>query len=131
MAMVTCPGCLERNERIAALERPVAELEARLSLKPPVAGGAKDLGRSELKELEFAPERPAAELPDAQVPAAEPLGQLVGVTGSQRLQEHERPPVALCRRRQIAVFRLDCTPAKHILEEFAEKNPRPGGDCLL
>jgi len=30
MAMVTCPGCLERDERIAALERRVAELEARL-----------------------------------------------------------------------------------------------------
>jgi hypothetical protein len=43
-----------------------------------------------LKELELAPERPAAELPEAKVPAAEPLGQLVGVTGAQRLQEHER-----------------------------------------
>src|SRR5262245_66364930 len=30
MAMATCPGCLERDERIAALERRVAELEARL-----------------------------------------------------------------------------------------------------
>src|SRR6516162_7107704 len=30
MAMVTCPGCLERDERIAALERRVAALEARL-----------------------------------------------------------------------------------------------------
>jgi hypothetical protein len=30
MATVTCPGCLERDERIAALERRVAELEARL-----------------------------------------------------------------------------------------------------
>src|SRR5947209_7337783 len=28
MAPVTCPGCLERDERIAALERRVAELEA-------------------------------------------------------------------------------------------------------
>ena len=28
MAMVTCPGCLERDQRIAALERRVAELEA-------------------------------------------------------------------------------------------------------
>jgi transposase len=28
MAEVTCPGCLERDERIAALERRVAELEA-------------------------------------------------------------------------------------------------------
>ena len=30
MATVTCPGCLERDERIAALERRVAELAARL-----------------------------------------------------------------------------------------------------
>jgi transposase len=30
MATVPCPGCLERDERIAALERRVAELEARL-----------------------------------------------------------------------------------------------------
>jgi transposase len=30
MATVTCPGCLESDERIAALERRVAELEARL-----------------------------------------------------------------------------------------------------
>src|SRR5439155_24758948 len=28
MDVVTCPGCLERDERIAALERRVAELEA-------------------------------------------------------------------------------------------------------
>jgi hypothetical protein len=28
MATVTCPGCQERDERIAALERRVAELEA-------------------------------------------------------------------------------------------------------
>src|SRR5947209_18696416 len=31
MATVTCPGCLERDERLAALERRVAELEARLA----------------------------------------------------------------------------------------------------
>jgi transposase len=31
MATVTCPGCLERDQRIAALERRVAELEARLA----------------------------------------------------------------------------------------------------
>jgi transposase len=30
MVEMTCPGCLERDERIAALERRVAELEARL-----------------------------------------------------------------------------------------------------
>src|SRR5262249_1447730 len=57
-----------------------------LGLKPPVAGCVNDLDPSELKELEFAPERPAAELPEAKFPPAEPLGQLVGVTGPQRLQ---------------------------------------------
>src|SRR5215467_14025135 len=61
-----------------------------LGLKPPVAGCADDLGPSELKDLEFAPERPAAELPEAKFPPAEPLGQLVGVTNLQRLQGHER-----------------------------------------
>jgi transposase len=30
MEVVTCPGCLERDKRIAALERRVAELEALL-----------------------------------------------------------------------------------------------------
>ena len=30
MASVTCPGCLERDQRIAALERRVADLEAQL-----------------------------------------------------------------------------------------------------
>src|SRR5262249_48180837 len=59
-------------------------------LKPPVAGGVKDLHPSELKELEFAPERPAAKLPEAKFPAAEPRGELVGVAGAQRLQRHAR-----------------------------------------
>src|SRR5262249_53259127 len=45
-----------------------------LCLKPPAAGGVKDLDPFELKELEFAPERPAAELPAATFPPAEPLG---------------------------------------------------------
>jgi hypothetical protein len=43
-------------------------------LKPPVAGGVNDLDRSELQELEFAPKRPAAELPEAKLPAAEARG---------------------------------------------------------
>ena len=31
MAVVTCPGCLQREERLAALERRIADLEARLA----------------------------------------------------------------------------------------------------
>jgi hypothetical protein len=61
-----------------------------LALEPPVAGCVNDLDPSELKGLEFAPERPVAELPQAKFPPAEPLGWLVGGTGAQRLQEHER-----------------------------------------
>src|SRR5262249_984647 len=75
-------------------------------MKRPGAGYREEVDRSEVKELEFAPERPAAELPEAKVPPAEPLGQLVEVTGPQRLQEHEPSPVAACHRRRIAVFRL-------------------------
>ena len=64
----------------------------------------EDLGPSELKELEFAPERPAAELPEAKFPPAEPLGELVGVTGPQPLQEHERLllPDAIAARLQFS-----------------------------
>jgi hypothetical protein len=69
---------------------PLQPLTTPLGLKPPVAGRVNDLDPSELQELEFAPERPAAELPEAKLPAAEPLGQLVGVTGARRLQQHER-----------------------------------------
>ena len=82
-------------------------------MNPAVAGCPKDLDPSELKELEFAPERPAAELPEAKIPPRERLGQLVEVTGAQRLQKHEPSPVATFNRRQIAVFRLDCTDARH------------------
>jgi hypothetical protein len=70
-------------------------------MEPPVAECAKDLDPIELKELEFAPERPTADLPEAKIPPAEPLGQLVGVTGSQRLQEHEASPDARFNRRRL------------------------------
>ena len=75
-------------------------------MNPPVAGDPQDLERSELKELEFAPERPSAELPEAQVPPGEGPGQLVEVTGPQRLQKHEPSPGAACRLRRVAFFRL-------------------------
>src|SRR5262249_34825902 len=55
-----------------------------LGLNPPVAADPHDLDGPELEELEFAPERPAAELAEAQVPAGEGPGQLVEVTGRQR-----------------------------------------------
>src|SRR5262249_49457172 len=80
-------ACVPRQYRS---EAKAAGGKGTLGLKPPVAGGVKDLDRSELKELEFAPERPAGELPEAKLPPAEPRGQLVGVTGAQRLQRHTR-----------------------------------------
>jgi hypothetical protein len=63
-----------------------------LCMKPAVAGYPHDLDPAELKFLEFASERPAADLPEAMIPAVEPLGQFVEVTGAQRLQEHEPSP---------------------------------------
>jgi hypothetical protein len=54
-------------------------------MKPPVAGYPQDLDPSELKFLEFAPERPAADLPEVMIPEVEPLGQFVEVAGAQRL----------------------------------------------
>jgi len=59
-------------------------------MNPAVAGYPHDLDTSEFKEFEFASERPGPELPEAKVPPVEPLGQFVEVTGSQRLQVHER-----------------------------------------
>ena len=80
----------------------------------------KDLDPSELKELELALERPAAELPEAKFPPAESLGQLVGVTGAQRLQEHERLllPHAIAARLQFSD--LYCSDAPNTLEGLDE-----------
>ena len=90
-------------------------------MKPPVAGCANDLDSSELEELEFAPERPAAELPETKLPGAEPLGQLVGVTDSQRLQEHERLllPQSIVARLQFSD--LHCTWAPNSMEGLTRK----------
>jgi hypothetical protein len=96
-----------------------------LGMKPAVAGGAKDLGPAELKELEFAPERPAAELPEAKFPPAEPLAQLVGVTGAQRLEEHERLRLTGAIVASLRFSDLYCTQAPHRFEVFEEKD-RPG-----
>ena len=73
-----------------------------MGMKPSVGRCTKDLDPSELKELEFAPERPAAELPEAKFPAAEPLGQLVGIAGAQRLQKHEPSPAAIVAKLQFS-----------------------------
>jgi hypothetical protein len=59
----------------------------------------KDLHPSQLQELELAPERPAAELPETKIPLRERLSQLVEVTGAQGLQEHEPSPVITFHRR--------------------------------
>jgi hypothetical protein len=75
-------------------------------VNPPVDDSPKDLNPSQLEELEVTPERPAAELPETKVPPVERLGQLVEVTGAQRLHKHGPSPVATLNRRQVAVFRL-------------------------
>ena len=75
-----------------------------LGMKPAVAGYPHDLDASELKELELALERPATDLPEAMIPAVEPLGQFVEVTGAQRLQEHEPSPGGTFNRREFCSF---------------------------
>jgi hypothetical protein len=65
----------------------------------------------------------AAELPETKAPPRERGGQLVGVTGAQRLQQHGPSPVATCPRRPFAAFRLDRTPAAPTLEGFDEQRP--------
>ena len=55
----------------------------------PVDGKLKDLNPSLLEELELTLEGSAAELPETKIPLWERLGQLVEVTGAQRLPEHE------------------------------------------
>jgi hypothetical protein len=94
-----------------------------LDVNHPVDDDPEDLSPSQLEELKAAPERPAAELPETKAPPRERSGQLVEVTGAQRLQQHRPSPVAMCPRRQFAVFRLDCSPAAHTLEELDEKRP--------
>jgi hypothetical protein len=96
-----------------------------LDVNHPVDGKLKDLNPPELEELELTSEGSAAELPETKIPLGKRLGQLVEVTGAQRLQEHEPSPVATFHRRSIAVFRLDRTPSRASLEELEEKRPRP------
>jgi hypothetical protein len=59
----------------------------------------KDLNPSLLEEMEVTPERPATELPETKIPLWVRLSQLVEVTGTQRLEEHEPSPVVMFNRR--------------------------------
>jgi hypothetical protein len=59
----------------------------------------KDLNPSPLKEMEVTPDWPATELPETKIPLWERLSQLVEVTGTQRLAEHEPSPVVTFHRR--------------------------------
>ena len=76
------------------------------------------------RKLEATPERPSAELPESKIPAGKRRGQFVEVTGAQRPQEHEPSPAVTFNRRQVAVFRLDCTHCRDSLGELKEKRPR-------
>jgi hypothetical protein len=64
-----------------------------LGVNHAIDGNPEDLNPSQLEELDLAPERPAAELPETKIPLWERLSQLVEVTSTQRLQEHEPSPV--------------------------------------
>src|SRR5579885_1251535 len=69
MEPVTCPGCLERDERIAALERRVAELEAL----------ARDLTARLNTNATNSGTPPSANPPDAPKPVAKkPTGKARG-----------------------------------------------------
>src|SRR5262249_4211702 len=94
-----------------------------LDVNHPVDCNPKDLNPSQLEELAATPERPAAELPETKVPPGKRSGQFVEVTGAKRLQEHEPSSVARFNRRnrrQVAVFRLDCTHAADRLKLLCE-----------
>jgi hypothetical protein len=96
----------------------------------------EDLNSSLLKEMELTPEWSAAELLGTKIPLWERLSQLVGVTGTRRLQKHESSPVVTFLRRSTAVFRLDGSPRRDSLEEFEQKElannaPEPQGPGWL
>ena len=69
------------------------------SCATPNVNPTEDLNPSPLQELELTPEWSAAELPETKISLWERLGQLVEVTGAQRLQEHEPSPVDMFHRR--------------------------------
>jgi hypothetical protein len=148
MAVVSCPGCLERDARRRALERELAQQRQRAD------GLAERLGAVE-GQLHEALARlgtnatnssvpPSAHPPGAPKPVAQqrtgnrpaaqpghparlrqrlprargsrtidfvPVGQLVGVTGPQRLQEHERLLLPRARVARLQFSDLYCTQA--------------------
>ncbi|HET8645889.1 MAG TPA: IS66 family transposase [Vicinamibacteria bacterium] len=72
MAAVTCPGCLERDERIAALEARVAELEALVrDLTARLGGNATNSSLPPSANPPGAP-RPAAKKPTGNKPGGQP-----------------------------------------------------------
>src|SRR5262249_13595472 len=77
-----------------------------LDVNHSVDGNPEDLNRSQLEELEVTLERPAAELPETEVPPGNPAGQFVEVPGSQRLQKHDPSPGATFNRRGLQFFDL-------------------------
>jgi hypothetical protein len=65
----------------------------------PIDGKPEDLNPSQLKETEVTPEWSSAELPETKVPLGERWSQLVEVTGTRRLEQHEPSPVSTFHRR--------------------------------
>jgi transposase len=72
MAKMTCPGCLERDERIAALEQRVAELEALVrDLTARLGTNATNSGTPPSANPPDAP-KPVTKKPTGQKPGAQP-----------------------------------------------------------
>lgn len=92
-----------------------------LDVSHPVDGKLEDLCTFMLEKLELTPKWSSTDLPETKVPPGKHIGQLVEVTGAQRPQLHEPSPVAEINRRQVAVFRLECTHFRHRLEEFEKR----------
>src|SRR5262245_12485607 len=92
-----------------------------LEVKDPIGGNPEDLYPPQLKDLELTLERPAAELLATQVPAGQGVGQFVEVLGPERVHNHAPSPDARFHHRPVAVFRLDCSPARDSVEGLKRK----------
>ena len=71
MATVTCPGCLERDQRIAALERRVAELEALVRDLNARLGERHQFRHSALRQSASAP-KPVTKMRTGKKPGGQP-----------------------------------------------------------